>query len=83
MAYDTTAYLRNPNENGKVDEHVAWQSLQPGHVLLDKHITGSTMGRIMTSPRHVGWDGTFNMPLDGLADRSNKLSASVFFNKDK
>jgi hypothetical protein len=62
-----------PNHYNKIPEHTVWKMNQPGYMRsMPQKYLGKAMGVFTNSSKTVAWDGTWNMPLEGLAHKFHK-----------
>ena len=63
-----------PNNNNKLSEARLWKVSQPGFLRFTPERASLTAHQVIFRPeqRRVAWDGTWNMPLSGLAHPLHK-----------
>jgi len=63
-----------PSNNNKLSEARLWQVSQPGYLRFTPERSALTAHQVIFRPeeRSVAWDGTWNMPLAGLAHPLHK-----------
>ena len=63
-----------PNNNNKLSEARLWKISQPGFLRWTPERASLTAHQVIFAPekRSVAWDGTWNMPLNGLAHPLHK-----------
>lgn len=59
--------------------YLNWAMGNPGHIDLKKQANLNNASYFLASERQVAWDGTFNMPTRGLADKESKNAAGLRF----
>jgi len=70
-----------PTSNNKIPEGKVWQMNQPAYM---RECPQAKLGEITNilhspTPKVVAWDGTFNMPLEGLAHPLHKDAKFIDF----
>ena len=70
--YQDNRYEVIPNHYNKLPEQTVWKMNQPAYMknLPQKYLGKAT--QVFNSDRKVAWDGTWNMPLEGLAHKLHK-----------
>ena len=57
--------------------YVQWAMGSPGQIDIQRQLCLNTMGFAFAGAKPVAWDGTFNMPTRGLADKNSKYGAGL------
>ncbi len=72
-----------PNASNRIPESILWQLRQPAYMVDTPQYSPATFlpwaAGGYKNRRIVEWDGTFNMPLDRLADPTHKDARMVNF----
>ena len=70
-----------PHASNKIPEAKIWQMNQPAYLREAPEIKISEVTQILggPTPKVVAWDGTFNMPLEGLAHPLHKDAKHIDF----
>jgi hypothetical protein len=70
-----------PSNYNKLPESRVWKIAQPGYLRRTPERFSMTQHEIFLQPaeRNLVWDGTFNMPLEGLAHPLHKDAKCVDF----
>lgn len=81
QAYDDMTKPIIPAANNKIPEGKLWQLNQPAYM---RECPEAKLGELGTlfggpTPKVVAWDGTFNMPLEGLAHPLHKDAKNIDF----
>jgi hypothetical protein len=73
-AYTDTHIQVIPNNNNKLSEARLWRISQPGFLRFTPERASLTAHQVIFRPeqKSVAWDGTWNMPLSGLAHPLHK-----------
>ena len=80
-AYEDARNPLMPTANNKIPESKLWQLNQPAYMREVPEAKVSEIGTMFTlyTPKTVAWDGTFNMPLEGLAHPLHKDAKHIDF----
>jgi len=81
-AYQTFYHNTPPTLDGKLPEEALWKMNQPGFLrYTPERYAGSVFQAVVLdpAPKIIDWDGTFNMPLNGLANPKHKDSKNIDF----
>lgn len=72
--YNDNRYEVIPNHYNKLPESTVWKMNQPAYMrsLPQKYLGKATDLFFGPSEKTVAWDGTWNMPLEGLAHKLHK-----------
>ena len=70
-----------PSSNNKIPESKIWQLNQPAYLRECPQAKLGEISHMVASPtpKVVAWDGTFNMPLEGLAHPLHKDAKNIDF----
>jgi hypothetical protein len=81
QAYNDMTNPLVPQANNKIPEAKVWQLNQPAYLREAPEIKVSEITQILGGPKQniVAWDGTFNMPLEGLAHPLHKDAKNIDF----
>lgn len=81
QAYSDMTQPIIPNANNKIQEAKVWQLNQPAYLRECPEIKLGELGSMFAAPtpKVVAWDGTFNMPLEGLAHPLHKDAKNIDF----
>ena len=73
-AFDDARTQVIPSNNNKLSESRLWRLSQPGFLRFTPERSALTAHQVIFRPeiKTVAWDGTFNMPLAGLAHPLHK-----------
>ena len=78
--HDMTSFII-PTANNKISEAKLWQLNQPAYMREVPEAKASELTWMVAAPKqkNVAWDGTFNMPLEGLAHPLHKSAKFIDF----
>ena len=80
--YNDYVYHSFATLDGRLPERRLWENNQPGFLRPTPHKVFATAGQIplaRPTEKEVAWDGTWNMPLEDLADPKHKDAKSFDF----
>jgi hypothetical protein len=81
QAYTDMTHPIIPHASNKIPEAKIWQLNQPAYMRECPQAKVSEITQILGGPegKVVAWDGTFNMPLEGLAHPLHKDAKNIDF----